>query len=156
MRWECQLDYDDWIYIVTHLCDVYIVIVFYFFFQAEDGIRDIGVTGVQTCALPIYAYLGEILHHVLSAAFKCHGLTEGHFLCLRDNFLDKSGWYYFHHGVTHGNSTCSITGHHLHILRICLAILIRDTSFNLYRGSVVRSEERRVGKECRSRWSPYH
>src|SRR5258707_7700744 len=27
---------------------------YYFFFQAEDGIRDIGVTGVQTCALPIY------------------------------------------------------------------------------------------------------
>src|SRR5215217_2293427 len=27
---------------------------FFFFFQAEDGIRDIGVTGVQTCALPIY------------------------------------------------------------------------------------------------------
>jgi len=26
-----------------------------FFFQAEDGIRDIGVTGVQTCALPIYS-----------------------------------------------------------------------------------------------------
>src|SRR3712207_6941873 len=26
---------------------------FYFFFQAEDGIRDIGMTGVQTCALPI-------------------------------------------------------------------------------------------------------
>src|SRR3712207_7329974 len=25
-----------------------------FFFQAEDGIRDIGVTGVQTCALPIW------------------------------------------------------------------------------------------------------
>src|SRR3712207_1304227 len=28
-------------------------ILFFFFFQAEDGIRDIGVTGVQTCALPI-------------------------------------------------------------------------------------------------------
>src|SRR3712207_3654928 len=28
--------------------------MFFFFFQAEDGIRDIGVTGVQTCALPIY------------------------------------------------------------------------------------------------------
>src|SRR5258707_7836030 len=28
---------------------------FFFFFQAEDGIRDIGVTGVQTCALPISA-----------------------------------------------------------------------------------------------------
>src|SRR3712207_7287072 len=26
----------------------------FFFFQAEDGIRDIGVTGVQTCALPIF------------------------------------------------------------------------------------------------------
>ena len=25
-----------------------------FFFQAEDGIRDVAVTGVQTCALPIY------------------------------------------------------------------------------------------------------
>src|SRR3712207_6893168 len=29
------------------------VMLFFFFFQAEDGIRDIGVTGVQTCALPI-------------------------------------------------------------------------------------------------------
>src|SRR5215217_3409274 len=29
------------------------VAIFFFFFQAEDGIRDIGVTGVQTCALPI-------------------------------------------------------------------------------------------------------
>src|SRR3712207_8980144 len=29
---------------------------FLFFFQAEDGIRDIGVTGVQTCALPIFFF----------------------------------------------------------------------------------------------------
>src|SRR3712207_9433196 len=28
--------------------------LYIFFFQAEDGIRDIGVTGVQTCALPIF------------------------------------------------------------------------------------------------------
>src|SRR5215203_7034371 len=28
-------------------------VIYFFFFQAEDGIRDIGVTGVQTCALPI-------------------------------------------------------------------------------------------------------
>src|SRR5712675_3590210 len=28
---------------------------FFFFFQAEDGIRDVAVTGVQTCALPICA-----------------------------------------------------------------------------------------------------
>src|SRR2546429_6250073 len=29
-------------------------IICFFFFQAEDGIRDVAVTGVQTCALPIY------------------------------------------------------------------------------------------------------
>src|SRR5256885_5966601 len=34
---------------------------FYFFFQAEDGIRDYKVTGVQTCALPISTYLLERL-----------------------------------------------------------------------------------------------
>ena len=34
--------------------------MFIFFFQAEDGIRDIGVTGVQTCALPICHYICEI------------------------------------------------------------------------------------------------
>src|SRR5258706_170479 len=32
----------------------------YFFFQAEDGIRDWSVTGVQTCALPIYDRVGEL------------------------------------------------------------------------------------------------
>src|SRR3989441_1988955 len=31
----------------------------FFFFQAEDGIRDKLVTGVQTCALPILGWLGE-------------------------------------------------------------------------------------------------
>ena len=30
-----------------------------FFFQAEDGIRDTSVTGVQTCALPIYPFLNR-------------------------------------------------------------------------------------------------
>src|SRR5688572_32583467 len=29
---------------------------FFFFFQAEDGIRDLTVTGVQTCALPIFVF----------------------------------------------------------------------------------------------------
>src|SRR5947209_6251396 len=33
----------------------------YFFFQAEDGIRDIGVTGVQTCALPIWVLPPRVL-----------------------------------------------------------------------------------------------
>src|SRR5256885_11943653 len=33
-----------------------------FFFQAEDGIRDYKVTGVQTCALPIFAYFEEVIN----------------------------------------------------------------------------------------------
>src|SRR5437762_2357478 len=33
-------------------------LLFFFFFQAEDGIRDTSVTGVQTCALPICRYAG--------------------------------------------------------------------------------------------------
>src|SRR5438874_873325 len=37
-----------------HLFTQFIATVFFFFFQAEDGIRDLYVTGVQTCALPIY------------------------------------------------------------------------------------------------------
>src|SRR3712207_2965387 len=39
---------------------------YFFFFQAEDGIRDIGVTGVQTCALPIFWLIGAAY---LSAQF---------------------------------------------------------------------------------------
>src|SRR6185437_4034478 len=40
--------------------------VFFFFFQAEDGIRDKLVTGVQTCALPILTgRLGELTRPVL-------------------------------------------------------------------------------------------
>src|SRR5688572_32786479 len=35
-----------------------VVVLFFFFFQAEDGIRDLTVTGVQTCALPICHLLG--------------------------------------------------------------------------------------------------
>src|SRR5687768_13243613 len=35
-------------------CQGTLVFIVFFFFQAEDGIRDVAVTGVQTCALPIY------------------------------------------------------------------------------------------------------
>src|SRR5947209_15732884 len=42
-----------------------------FFFQAEDGIRDIGVTGVQTCALPILAmYHDQALIPIKTMAFE--------------------------------------------------------------------------------------
>src|SRR3712207_7503911 len=48
--------------------------VCFFFFQAEDGIRDIGVTGVQTCALPIYE---PSLHYVGEWWKQLYGESEG-------------------------------------------------------------------------------
>src|SRR5207249_10713710 len=45
-----------------------IVIVSIFFFQAEDGIRDRNVTGVQTCALPIYS--GRLLRSIVEQKTK--------------------------------------------------------------------------------------
>src|SRR5687767_15561688 len=54
-----------------YLCNPNAALLFYFFFQAEDGIRDKLVTGVQTCALPISrAYeLAALRHNAL-------GVTE--------------------------------------------------------------------------------
>src|SRR2546422_96367 len=43
--------YSTW---VLFVCSALSYFFFFFFFQAEDGIRDVAVTGVQTCALPIY------------------------------------------------------------------------------------------------------
>src|SRR5687768_17925885 len=40
--------------IILRIVKLLLFLFFYFFFQAEDGIRDVAVTGVQTCALPIY------------------------------------------------------------------------------------------------------
>src|SRR2546426_3619567 len=97
-----------------------------FFFQAEDGIRDYKVTGVQTCALPISpaataqaepgarrrARLGE-RHEPAGAARRTRACGPG----------------------PRGAGPLESAG----------------------RGrAAARSEERRVGKECRSRWSPYH
>src|SRR5260221_7296014 len=45
LAWYCNLAF---VLLLTNLC-----LFFFFFFQAEDGIRDHCVTGVQTCALPI-------------------------------------------------------------------------------------------------------
>src|SRR6266704_2989664 len=41
-------------------CTVVVLFFFFFFFQAEDGIRDRNVTGVQTCALPIWLGRGQV------------------------------------------------------------------------------------------------
>src|SRR3712207_8882558 len=97
---------------------MYLQELFFFFFQAEDGIRDIGVTGVQTCALPIYFWVDGCVH----------------------------------------NLDC------IDVLHICVYIYVRSyqivyikyVKFICKTYVIRRSEERRVGKECRSRWSPYH
>src|SRR5207245_6420012 len=78
-----------------------------FFFQAEDGIRDATVTGVQTCALPISK------PSALATAFFASGFGAPM----------ETNWS-------------------------------RVGSAQQYQGS--RSEERRVGKECRCRWWAYH
>src|SRR3712207_8770240 len=89
------------------------------FFQAEDGIRDIGVTGVQTCALPISAEL-----------WVAFGLL----------------------GVEHEASTTQV----YLFLTLAVAAAVGVTMLLATVLGAGRSEERRVGKECRSRWSPYH
>src|SRR5256885_9390082 len=83
-------------------------LIIIFFFQAEDGIRDYKVTGVQTCALPICPdryRQGAVAHRTRNAV-----RSEVSFAPARRAVPARSE----------------------------------------------RSEERRVGKECRSRWSPYH
>src|SRR2546429_3167210 len=97
---------------------------FLFFFQAEDGIRDVAVTGVQTCALPIYSDL-DVLRHFASLGVRYMTLTHSG----NDEWADSSTDTPAHHGLTDFGKQ-----------------VVRE----------MRSEERRVGKECRSRWSPYH
>src|SRR5256885_10938613 len=98
--------------------------VFVFFFQAEDGIRDYKVTGVQTCALPI-CRAGGLLHRD------------------RDVHPQRDVW----HTVALVDTRRSAGERH-----VVLLVRLREER----PGEIARSEERRVGKECRSRWSPYH
>src|SRR5205807_765386 len=67
-------------YIPICLCRIY-------FFQAEDGIRDYKVTGVQTCALPIYLIPLPNLPGVSS-----NFLASGSQRLTRDNFDTKINW----------------------------------------------------------------
>src|SRR2546427_3401141 len=48
----------------------YLYLHFFFFFQAEDGIRDLTVTGVQTCALPISQAISQFAGAVLLAGLR--------------------------------------------------------------------------------------
>src|SRR5258706_8946709 len=53
-------------------CWFHVFIFFFFFFQAEDGIRDWSVTGVQTCALPISAASAAAVAGILFGDFDPH------------------------------------------------------------------------------------
>src|SRR5260370_4113509 len=103
---------------------------FFFFFQAEDGIRDSSVTGVQTvCSsdLPDFALKTPHIRGLIPAAHS-ERPAEVHF------------------------STRLQAQHTTPKLRLWDAARMGHA----LRVTEARSEERRVGKECRSRWSPYH
>src|SRR2546430_8093830 len=97
----------------------------FFFFQAEDGIRDLTVTGVQTCALPISrsGCGGRVQSTALSPRLPVAGFPQ---LPLLSQSASR------------------------------LMMISAGLSQQKRPEEGLRSEERRVGKECRSRWSPYH
>src|SRR5699024_11740951 len=93
------------VYVSVLFVFVYYFFLFsFFFFQAEDGIRDRNVTGVQTCALPICSTYFSIISERLEEELK-----------YVERYIEKSP----------------------------------TPPLNPKEG---RSEERRVGKECRDRW----
>src|SRR2546430_11489103 len=102
----------------------YMCRVFFFFFQAEDGIRDLTVTGVQTCALPIWPIREAMTKDRLITA------PVGTTLDQAEQILAKH--------------------------RIEKLPVVDEQGVLKGLITIKRSEERRVGKECRSRWSPYH
>src|SRR5256885_231071 len=70
----------------------------FFFFQAEDGIRDYKVTGVQTCALPIYPFIKYDIQKNFSykkgdQIFHCYGRRTNRFLLMWYGFCIKENKY---------------------------------------------------------------
>ena len=115
------------------------------FFQAEDGIRDSPVNGVQTCALPIYQDSG-IGHEQI---IELHGNgTYG--TCLKCKLRHELEEILRRFEENEELPVC----------RDCGGI-VKTATISFGQSMPVdemrrRSEERRVGKECRSRWSPDH
>src|SRR2546421_5028418 len=101
---------------------VQFVYFFFFFFQAEDGIRDLIVTGVQTCALPI---------------------------CINCRFVQMVSSNLLAEYLETGCKTPQLPPSCTKGFQVYTLIFLNPNR-------TFRSEERRVGKECRSRWSPYH
>src|SRR5256885_7910278 len=68
----------------------YYRVPFFFFFQAEDGIRDYKVTGVQTCALPISddVALGKGQEHRVNARIALRALDELGLHARRSDVID--------------------------------------------------------------------
>src|SRR5205807_5343531 len=100
-----------------------------FFFQAEDGIRDYKVTGVQTCALPIFR--GPRPEHEQSP---------------------PSGLWLGDRGRAGSSSAISSSLTLAKPLPPALGVAPADLSTSNF--ALARSEERRVGKECGGRGSP--
>src|SRR5258708_39169640 len=118
----------------------------FFFFQAEDGIRDDLVTGVQTCALPICA--GAYAVGILAMNGVTSALVAWPAAALLAGLLAAA------------TGAVSLRTRGVYFIMITLAfaqmLFYIFISLRQYGGEDGRSEERRVGKECRSRWSPYH
>src|SRR5690606_39758699 len=69
----------DWDSSMETASRILVNVLLLFFFQAEDGIRDFHVTGVQTCALPIYVrgVAVEVHRHDRGGALRDGGLRRG-------------------------------------------------------------------------------
>src|SRR5687768_13148600 len=68
----------------------FLFFLFFFFFQAEDGIRDVAVTGVQTCALPIFRPGARRSHEELPGGHRSHAEGERG---VRDGDLVGGGFF---------------------------------------------------------------
>src|SRR5688572_4190868 len=100
--------------------------------EAEDGIRDLTVTGVQTCALPIWILDPE--QRAPGAAQHAHHRAQPGFY--QQILLDLV------HRIAHGREALGLPVESPRKLRLKRRYFEQQ-----------RSEERRVGKECRCRWS---
>ena len=149
-----------------------------FFFEAEDGIRDYDVTGVQTCALPIFEessfakgnygwgypapYCAS--SYIATENIPAHGSNLGNSRGIGEynKPMDKiltitavSGWALPRQWFAEEVAT-AFPGSQIEVIYPETPEKSEEAEKLLRQYPADRSEERRVGKECRSRWSPSH